>query len=552
MWPKVADYIDLAIACLVGAGAHKEYEIQHQKSAFFPLVDCIWKKSKLIPPWLAKPCLTVLKKADTQYFEVIKNDDAVLLTLRWAAAGDRCELVQALLDRDVSVHSPVRGFSALTEACLPGTCTGAIFKMLLQKADTSRLDDVNIFGRTPLLSLCYEHDTDQRRVLDREQKLEALIKAGANKDYANADEGNPPAVLGILRNLADCTRVLLENGADHTKKNLAGMDIALAAAYKGCLRVLTWIQSRHKDTWDWQARCSSHFGLSSKKFYNGCNALHIAAMNGQVVVLEYYVNNGYLSLEDQCFDSKLLPIHFAAIGGNVNAVRFLADRAPRLLNARAADGTTPLHHAVRARHPEIVRVLLELGCETESRDKDGITPLIEAIKINAPIISGLLFEKTKWRTSVPEIIDNNTKGILAKAMESVLRHMDVNMCEAVLKQKCPVDVELPSCGGCTPLLLAIRQGKASMVKFLLGKGASRFVGLCEKHFGPNAYSAVHEAARKEKSEEYLPVLLGAAIKNDQNWLDWPHSPLHIAAEEENLGALKVILNHVKGHSAVYR
>jgi len=95
-------------------------------------------------------------------------DDRYISLVRWLAAGDRCELSDALLDGMVSIHSSRRGLSTMDEACLPGICNMEIFKRLLVQADPARMNDVNISGRTPLQSLCFEQDSEPRRTFDRE------------------------------------------------------------------------------------------------------------------------------------------------------------------------------------------------------------------------------------------------------------------------------------------------------------------------------------------------------------------------------------------------
>ena len=554
-WSLVGPLIDMTIAGLVKAGAHREYEKQHEKSAFLPLVAGVWEESKLIPPWLMKPCITLLA-AETEHFDKIKEEPPVLLTLRWAAAGDRCELTEALLNRKVSIHSSVRGLSTMDEACLPGICNMEMFKRLLQHAEPARMNDVNVCGRTPLQSLCFEQDAENRRVLDRELKVKLLLQNGADPNLPYQAEGMPPAVLAIRRDLADCARVLLENGADPKCKGEDGMDIALAAALKGCMRLLSWLQDKFGADWDWKATCSVSVAMGKdlwrKTAIHGCNALHLAALNDHVTALEFYLNNSYVDLDQRNHDSALLPLHFAAMGGSVEVIRFLASKGVDIDAKTGLEEATALHLATRARHPECVRTLLGLGCAREPRDVDGLTPLVMAIKINAVAVrSTLLGEITG--SPVPNPFGPNRRTLLAlgEAMETAIRQLDVQMVDYILDLGCPVDIVLPSCKGCTPLLLAIRQGKAPVARRLLDRGARKFAGHCQKHFG-RVYNAVHEACLKENRLVCLDDVLDAALRVDHNWLQADVSPLQVAAEQKNAAALQALLDHIKEHIDQYR
>ena len=554
-WARVGPLIDMAVACLVEAEAHRQYEEQHQRSAFIVLVAGVWEHSKLIPPWLMKPCITLLT-AETKYFDAVKEEVPVLLTLRWAAAGDRCDLTDALLNRNVSVHSPVRGLSTMDEACLPGICNMEMFKRLLQRADPTRMNDVNVFGRTPLQSLCFEQDTESRRVFDRELKVKELLQHGADPDLAYKVDKTPPAVLAVRRDLADCARVLLENGASAKGRAEDGMDIALAAALKGCMRLLAWIQEKHGADWDWKATCSVPVAMGRDVWKTvtatGCTALHLAALNGHVHALEFYLGHGYVELDQTSHDTGFLPLHFAAVGGSVDAIRFLVGKGVDIDAKTAPLGNTALHLATRARHPQCVRTLLELGCAREPRDGDGLTPLILAIKVNAPAIRNILLAETTGSAQPDPTQPNRRKLlVLGDAMEVAIRHMDLPMIDHILASGCPVDIILPSCRGCTPLLLAIRQAKAHVAKRLLDRGASVFAGFCQKHFG-RVYNAVHEACLKENRLACVNDVLDAALRVGHNWVQSNVSPLHVAAEQKNLGALEALLDHIRENTDEYR
>ncbi len=64
-------------------------------------------------------------------------------------------------------------------------------------------------------------------------------------------------------------------------------------------------------------------------------------------LLQFYLDNNYLGIEDTIAPLGLTPLHFAALGGSPEAVRFLLSRGANI-DARTSDKSTPLHYAVQS------------------------------------------------------------------------------------------------------------------------------------------------------------------------------------------------------------
>jgi len=76
--------------------------------------------------------------------------------------------------------------------------------------------------------------------------------------------------------------------------------------------------------------------------------------------------------------------------GHRDAVRALA-KNPSEINSADADGTTPLHWAVRADDLEAVQLLLRGGASAKAANRYGVTPLsLAATNGNAAIVEQLL------------------------------------------------------------------------------------------------------------------------------------------------------------------
>ncbi|KAL6077822.1 Chromobox protein 1 [Balamuthia mandrillaris] len=77
------------------------------------------------------------------------------------------------------------------------------------------------------------------------------------------------------------------------------------------------------------------------------------------------------------------PIHWAAAHGKATCLGVLMshvetsdgnDTKQRLLNQKACRGWTPLHYAAHNNHPQVVRMLLDLGADPHVKNEEGKTP----------------------------------------------------------------------------------------------------------------------------------------------------------------------------------
>jgi ankyrin repeat protein len=573
-WPRVAEAITAAVGCLIDKGAIEEYERRHETSALLVLVNCIWDKSELIPSWLVKIYLRLINAA--KYFDKIKDEPNIILTLQWAVGvlvPERYELVGEILSRGVSVHTAARDLSTLDAACLPGNCDLRTFNMLLERTDKARLNEVSKLGRTALQTLCIIGDEPSssspggqhhppKTITQREEKIKAMIAAGGDPNLPTKE--GPLIVLAILRNRLDAARTLLDCGVECTRRSDDELDIALAAATRGYRVILEIIKERWGSTWPWKSVCTVDFPrnkfspFNNKAVFPGCNAIHFAAMNGQLEPIKFYVENGYLEASEPCQEEKVTALHFAAGAGAADCIKYLVSKGVDV-NSRAADGATPLHNAVWARHSKGVRALLEAGCDVTPLDKDGMAPLTVAMCVNTQKCIDLLLEASAGESGPDAdgtvvMAQGRKAAVLADAVETTIRRLERNvipLCEVALRHGCPVDALLPSCGGCTPLLLCVRQSKVSGVRFFLDRGAKKFAGSCVKHH-PSGYNVLLEACANHGSTGSLSALLGAAMRLGYNWAVAPVTPLHIAVQSENYAAVVMIVRHIKHNQEAYR
>lgn len=122
--------------------------------------------------------------------------------------------------------------------------------------------------------------------------------------------------------------------------------------------------------------------------YSGDTWLHLAAAAHSDRVIPILIQHG---ADPNAAGSrrKGAPLHYAADGcvgepwwcevRQVQTVRCLLTQGSAV-NARDANGATPLHRAVRARCAAVVKVLMEAGADPEARNASGSTPFHLAVQ----------------------------------------------------------------------------------------------------------------------------------------------------------------------------
>ena len=152
----------------------------------------------------------------------------------------------------------------------------------------------------------------------------------------------------------------------------------------------------------------------------------------------------------------------AAAQADLQLVRQLLAARPDV-NAPDADGTTALHWAVWADHPETVEELLRAGATATSPNAFGVTPIYTAAERgNARIIRRLLAAGAKANGT-----DRSGETLLMAA----IRSGSVDAVTALVEAGADVNAADPQLGH-SVLMLAVRSDSAPIVKLLLTRGAS--------------------------------------------------------------------------------
>jgi hypothetical protein len=186
-------------------------------------------------------------------------------------------------------------------------------------------------------------------------------------------------------------------------------------------------------------------------------ALHVLALSALLcaVCLPAQVEN---SLSDQLF---------AAIdAGHGDEVQSLLKQGASL-KAQNKQGKTPLIEATDRANQDMVIMLLDDGANIEQTESRGYTPLADAVLRGNVNMAGLLLERGASVEARNYVLNQDTP--LHIAVLNYGRQEHANIVGLLLDRG--AQIEDRDQFGNTPLLLAVPNGKAELVKLLLDRGA---------------------------------------------------------------------------------
>ena len=105
----------------------------------------------------------------------------------------------------------------------------------------------------------------------------------------------------------------------------------------------------------------------------GMTALHYAAINGDTEIVRFLVEHGAdITAQDNLLSRSA--IHFAAEKGNLECIKYLAEQGADLLD-RDIYGTTPMHYAARSNKLDVVKFLVDKKIDYRAKDARGWTAM---------------------------------------------------------------------------------------------------------------------------------------------------------------------------------
>ena len=265
------------------------------------------------------------------------------------------------------------------------------------------------------------------------------------------------------------------------------------------------IQALIKDSPDLVNAKNVHLGVYGDNPRYG-TPLHKAAMDGQLVVARFLIDNGadvesrdaygrtplhQAALKGHKSMAELLlskgadpnaainpsansgsggftPLHLAAQNGYRNVCEaLLAGKAD--LNARDINGTTPLHLAADRSYSSVAELLLTRGANADARTSNGNTPLHSAASSGAKRVAELLL------TNKADLNAQNAQG--GTPLHSAVSAQRADVARLLLANKANPNLAFNeksgNMAGWTPLAVAVYQDdNVPMVRLLLENGAN--------------------------------------------------------------------------------
>ena len=228
----------------------------------------------------------------------------------------------------------------------------------------------------------------------------------------------------------------------------------------------------------------------------GRSPLHLACRSGALAIVKMLVKTGAdVSGTDNERDTCLT---LAAYFGHTETVRYLVGLPEVDVNHKDAEDCTALLLAADQNHPDVAKVLIDAGADIEEKDEDGCSPLFMASKAGALDIVKMLLqagadvnvtyhtqdnvgytcltlaashgqtETVRYLVGLPEV-DVNQRGDDFTALHWACQEDFPDVVKVLIDAG--ADIEVKDDNGCSPLLLASKDGSLATVRMLVKAGA---------------------------------------------------------------------------------
>ncbi|KAI1110109.1 ankyrin repeat-containing domain protein [Nemania sp. NC0429] len=470
------------------------------------------------------------------------------------------EQISTLLASGIDVHRRNGQSSILEQACQSFDCgesneMGSDMILSVLHASERRIFSqiVNRASPVQLNENCVEYRLEYLISLAKKGyhsgaswMVEKLITKGLDPNKCRIGPHDRPILSFFLQTSATPAAIsLLRLGADPSLRSAACISAFLSAAQMGNLEFLRSLFPRfadHSTLWEEKADLNFRFGTQNRTFY-GLYALHIASANGHIDCIRFLIDNGLFPNVESTTEFGYNCLHFAALNNCVEIIKYLSSVGLDV-NQFAEDGSLPLHFAVRNGHVEAVDVLLTLGSDY-SPDCFGMTPQMYAESLKDPSIRQLLeSRRNNYSNNVTkgthQILRQKSK-LIRQTLESAIYGNDLRICQELNNQGLSMDVAMPSCGACSPLILAVRYRRERIISWLLEERISVLLVACRQHGG---LSVPELALQYGISEILVRRILDIHVDTAEN-LEMIVSATFQAVLSRNHAVLRLIIEHIK-------
>jgi ankyrin repeat protein len=449
------------------------------------------------------------------------------------------------LDRDDLVRLLVKHGAAVSDILIAASAGKCEQARAFVKADPASLKVQNERECTPLYLAVRRGDVAMASL---------LLEAGAEPDTPG-EQIVTPLDLTIYRGDVSMGRLLLEHGAVidrrrgestpllHAIEEQRPAMVRLLLEFKPRLDMqlegscwtplLSTAESGQREVVRMLLDAGASVNLADK---SGCTALHCAVLRGDEVMtrlLLAYNADPVASCRhndhELCLGLEWQPIHLAARRGDRGLVELLAEHGADVSAVDRNDNLTPLHLAAFAGSAETVRYLLAHGAKVDAPGFEGSTPLHQALVGSRVDLLRCFFDYSADIRSGKQRFDTMMLPIQRKNLLQVVRLLLDHGANANAR---------PDLGALSPLLVAVAQKDADLVRLLLSRGAK--VDLAD----PDERTPLNYAVSMNAVDVARALLEGGANPCAIAWRAEDVEPLHIAAgHKDGKAMVELLLAH---------
>ncbi|KZC07909.1 Ankyrin repeat and FYVE domain-containing protein 1 [Dufourea novaeangliae] len=381
----------------------------------------------------------------------------------------------------------------------------------------------------------------------------ALIKAGADINQRN-EEGLTLLHQVILKEDSAMAIFLLENGTDMNARTANGETPLQLSVHCRLGEVVEALCKRGVDTSIecplWDALDSDQEDIASilvkygadtdcwSPGPDGCQQtlLHRAIDDNKEDIAQFLIRSGCDlnapikpgpdgSGSDEARD-ECTPLHVCCQWGLEQVVQTLIEHGADV-NARDAEGKTPIHVAVQNQHSQIISLLLcHPNIDLNKRDKKGLTPFATALTFRNNKAAQAILERLP---KAAEQHDNKGRNFLHTAIQK----NDMESILFLLSIQVDVNSRVHDVTQTPPLHLAAISGNEMLVRSLILAGAR------VNDTDANRNTALHAAA-KAGHAAVISALLQNSINFDAVNADGDNA-LHVAVREGHVSVVRTLL-----------
>ncbi|QHE84384.1 ankyrin repeat domain-containing protein [Hydrogenophaga sp. BPS33] len=266
----------------------------------------------------------------------------------------------------------------------------------------------------------------------------ALLGHPETDVHVACDDGTTPFYLAIAHNHLDMADLLVRAGANIHRTRRGGHAPLHAACTAGHVEAVRWLLKRPELRALGDSK-RDRSAVLNQRTNRGITPLQMAAETGRQKVVKLLLRQK--SMDPNLADhEQWTALHRAAAKGFTGVITWLLNRPDIQIDAPGPKGLSALFYAIRHSKRKAAELLLDKGADIHHRTF-GFTPLIGACSHTSA-------GNVRWLLKQPALLEKNGRPIALRT---------------VVNQAAP--------NGVTPLLGAIGQGDAKLVRLLLDHGA---------------------------------------------------------------------------------